>query len=219
MPSIWSYQSRRSCDSDNPWPVASTRIAFLDATGASIRGWPPAPSSLSEHWGETVENGEFLGPVPEERTKIPSLMEVALRACYNSPQLSQLPFMLPEDSEDCPNHLSQLLKKTWKIKEAGGQSCSVCKSNYIVPRTEWVEWWHCLPREGTQAGLRQVPTHDQGPIPLLRRGCSWQCWEESDNPLNRGWNSTIMPGRREEPNEAAPSEVARNIQQPLRQRR
>ena len=170
---------------------ASTRIAFLDITGASFRDWPPAPSSLPEHWPEPQTDDEFLGPPPEERVKTPSLLELALRACKESRQLSQFPFLIPDD---CPQHLAQLLERTWKIKEAGGQSCSVCGNEYIIPRTEWIEWWYCI--------LEQVPrgqpdsslaTHRM-PVPLLRRGCSWACWEENASPLIRGWSSATLPG-------------------------
>lgn len=205
VPSIWNHQTRhRTFESDEPLLVASTQIAFLDITGATHRGWPPAPSSTLEHWVESTMNENAHRPAPKERTKTPSLLEVALRACYKSIQLSQLPFLLPEYSKRCPDHLSQLLQMTWSIKEAGGPCyCSVCGGSYIVPRTEWVEWWYCLPSEGPQARRSKIPTNDQGPIPFLRRGCSWQCWEESEDPLIRGWNSTPMPGGREYPKEVA----------------
>jgi hypothetical protein len=104
MPSVWKYHSYRAFDSEKPCPVASTVIAFLDITGGNRRDSPPAPSSLPEHWAEAAENEALLRPPPEEQKKTPSLVEIALRACYKSPQLSQLPFLLPE--EDCPFHLS-----------------------------------------------------------------------------------------------------------------
>ncbi len=159
MPSVSRDHSYRAFDSEKPCLVASTVIAFLDIARGNRRDSPPAPSSLPEHWAEAAENEALLRPPPEEQTKTPSLVEIAHHACYKSPQLSQLPFLLPK--EDCPFHLSELLQKTWKLKEAGGQSCSVCNSNYIVPRTEWVEWWYCS------------PSYEAGPVPFLRRGGSW----------------------------------------------
>ena len=192
VPSTWNYAATRNFESSDPCQVASTRIAFLDITGASFRHWPPAPSSLPEHWPEPQADDEFLGPPPEERTKTPSLLELALRACKNSPQLSQLPFLIPDD---CPGHLAQLLQKTWTLKEAGGKSCSICGDDYIIPRTEWIEWWYCIPEQGVrgyvdgpQAWLHRMP------VPLLRRGCSWACWAENASPLIRGWSSATLPG-------------------------
>ena len=193
LPSVWNEASRRTSDFHEPCQVASTRIAFLDITGLSIRHWPPAPSSLPKNWPEPKAEDEFLGPPPEERTKTPSLLEIALRACKKSAQLSQFPFLIPDD---CPERLKQLIQQTWKLKEAGGKTCSVCGNEYIIPRTEWIEWWYCIPDQGylprwqTNGPLAMNKT----PVPFLRRGCSWACWEENASPLIRGWSSATLPG-------------------------
>ena len=76
---------------------------------------------------------------------------------------------------------------TWRLKQAGGKSCSVCGNEYIIPRTEWVEWWYCIPDSGPHAMLYKSP------VPLLRRGYSWACWEENAAPLITGWCSALMP--------------------------
>lgn len=191
VPSTWNHAPSRRFESGEPCQVATTRIAFLDITGASFRHWPPAPSSFLEHWPEPQADDEFLGPPPEERTKTPSLLELALRACKKSPQLSQLPFLIPND---CPQYLTQLLQKTWKLKEAGGKSCSVCGKEYIVPRTEWIEWWYCIPEQGFRGQPDNLLAMHKMPVPLLRRGCSWACWEENASPLIRGWSSATLPG-------------------------
>ena len=193
LPSVWNPAPSRKVEPREPRQVASTRIAFLDVTGASLRHWPPAPSSLLEHWPEPQAEDEFLGPPPEERTKTPSLLELTLRACKKSPQLSQLPFLIPDD---CPKHLTQLLQMTWKLKEAGGKTCSVCGNEYIIPRTEWIEWWYCIPEQGGGVKIHATDplTMYRAPVPLLRRGCSWACWEENASPLIRGWSSVGIPG-------------------------
>lgn len=191
IPSIWNHELSRKFESHEPCQVASTRIAFLDITGVSIRHWPPAPSSLPEHWPEPQADDEFLGPPPEERTRTASLLELVLRACKDSPQLSQLPFLIPDG---CPEHLKQLLQMTWNLKEAGGKSCSVCGSEYIIPRTEWIEWWHCIPEQSLTEHPGKLLVMDKMPVPLLRRGCSWACWEENASPLIRGWSSATLPG-------------------------
>lgn len=197
LPSTWNYASSRKLESGEPCQVASTRIAFLDIKGASFRHWPPAPSSLPDHWPEPQADDEFLGPPPEERTNAPSLLELALRACKRAPQLSQLPFFLPDD---CPEYLTQLLQKTWKLKEAGGKSCSVCGNEYIIPRTEWIEWWYCIPEQGYRGQLDNSLAMNRMPVPLLRRGCSWACWEENASPLITGWSSATLPGGLKEEN-------------------
>lgn len=179
-PSTWTPISHRRYHTTFKH-VASTLIAFLDITGTSIRAYPPAPSSLTEHWTGPLSStspvdSESLRPPPESHTKTPSLLELALRACYKSPSLSQFPFLLPSDS---PSSLVTLLQRTFRLKEAGGQCCSVCGDAYIVPRTEWIEWWFCI---------------IDGPVPLLRRGCSWACWVENKNVLVRGWSGCVSPG-------------------------
>lgn len=203
LPSIWNpAPSRKSKPHEpqqhEPEQVASTRIAFLDINGASIRYWPPAPSSLPEHWPEPQADDEFLGPPSEERTKTPSLLELALRACKESPQLSQFTFLIPNDYQP---HLTQLLQRTWKLKEAGGINCSVCGNEYIIPRTEWIEWWYCIPEQGWLSGslmtgspMNRSQAMNRTPVPLLRRGCSWACWEQNASPLIRGWSSATLPG-------------------------
>ena len=198
LPSIWNPAPSRKLEpheprQHEPRQVASTQIAFLDVSGASIRCWAPAPSSLPEHWPELQADGEFLGPPPEERTKTPSLLELALRACKESSQLSQFPFLIPDDY---PQHLTQLLQRTWKLKEAGGKTCSVCGNEYIIPRTEWIEWWYCIPEQGYLGASQtsRLQAMNRTPVPLLRRGCSWACWEENASPLIRGWSSATLPG-------------------------
>ena len=193
IPSWWITDIQpRSCD--KPWQATCTRPAFLDINGRDSRiGWPPAPSQAEEYWPKFTGNTDFIGPDAEERNKTPSLFELALRACYKSPQLSSMPFLLPSDVPD----LTLTVKKTWKIKEAGGQVCSVCGSNYIVPRTEWIEWWYCSPRNEL---LQSQLSKGQGLVPFLRRGCSWQCWVDGKNP--RGWSG---PARRDEMDESPPA--------------
>ncbi len=175
--------------------LASTRIAFLDTTGSSLRDYAQAPSSVPEHWEKSLNAEDSVYPPLHKRTKTPSLMELAIRACYKSTHLSQLPFLLPSD---CPAHLKQLLESTWKLKESGGTHCSVCGSDYILPRTEWMEWWYCTPSNGSPVDGGELPAHKGMPVPLLRRGCSWQCFEENPDVMIRGWSSSIAPGGRDE---------------------
>lgn len=86
---------------------------------------------------------------------------------------------------------------------ASGQRCTICRKRFVIPRTEWVEWWnhgngHTLacPRlvynDGHVAttldgsdwtktsetwSIMSVIHPGSVPIPFLRRGCSWACFE------------------------------------------
>ena len=42
----------------------------------------------------------------------------------------------------------------------------MCGTGFIVPRTEWLEWW---------------VRHAGEPVPFIRRGCSWACFPDTDD--------------------------------------
>ena len=154
--------------------VAATKVAYLDISGAACRGSPPAPSSVIEYSPTRAdsETKRFTGPWCEEGLNhVPSLFEVALRGCSKSLMFEQLPYCLPADSPPRP---LQLLKYARDVKEAGGNECSLCGQNYIIPRTEWMEWWIS-------------PWDIFGrPLPFLRRGCSWKCTPNLDD-VDEAW--------------------------------
>ena len=188
IPSMWDLVRQADFRDWSIKYMACTETAFLDINGSSHRNYPPAPSSIPEHWPEASSDGDAVRPPPEECLRIPSLLELSIRACYKAPQLSQLPFLLPED---CPCHLRRLLESTWRLKEAGGKECSVCKKEYIIPRTEWIEWWYCLPGGAKVKNRSDVSM----PVPFLRRGCSWKCTVKVPEHVHiRGWSSATEPG-------------------------
>ena len=150
------HKNRRS----EPFEVIRTRIAYLSISGLSIPGWTPAPSQHVMKETSSIHSASSQVPTALQKLYTPSLFEVALRACYRSANLAQLPFLLPDAS---PPSIPRALKMTWRLKAAGGQECSVCGRFYIVPRTEWLEW-HWV----------------QGRIPFIRRGCSWACAPDAD---------------------------------------
>ena len=153
-------------------PEASTEIAYLNINGTPCRASIPAPSGSINHFSPPIR---MTSNIPErcslegkpwqgKPNHVFSLLELALQKCSASQILGSMPEMLPAD---CPPSLVQLLHEAWKAREAGGKACSVCGRKYITPRTEWVEWW---------AGLG----HGQL-VPLIRRGCSWQCTANFDD--------------------------------------
>ena len=175
--------------------MASTQISWLDIRGRSISDASPAPTSrLSHQITDTNPPRPPVKPAAEERTRVPSLLELALRAAYTAPNLAELPFLL-DDLESVPRpgmktHLHDLLKRTFKLQQSGGQECTICKRGFIVPRTEWIEWWGWVRgfdgRIGGVGGVGAI-VHEGGRIPFLRRGCSWACFEEREDAVYRGW--------------------------------
>ena len=196
IPSIPIEDPSEPC---KPRYMASTRPAFLDICGRPVVGHTPSPTSQSSFWisSDISEPSSSSRPPPEQQKRTPSLLELSLRACSHSSNLSQAPFLLPRDASP---HLIDLVKRTFKLRESGGQKCTVCSKPFIVPRTEWVEWWYVNPdsdEEGEQAG-ENVGLGSEPAIPFLRRGCSWRCWEEREGSVFTGWRSVKGEGGRGE---------------------
>lgn len=122
---------------DGCYALCRTPVAYLSIDGSSVLGWTPAPSSTLDFQPQKSKMPE---PLLTERTNVPSLLELALRSAYASMNLSQLPYFLPTS---CPSNIDKMLKRAWYTKSYGGQKCTVCNKEYLIPRTEWVEWWRC----------------------------------------------------------------------------
>ncbi|KAF4335327.1 Leucine Rich repeat domain protein [Fusarium beomiforme] len=114
----------------------------------------------------------------EGASRVPSLLEVALRACYSSTQLSEMPYYIPEGL----NHLRKLLERAQRQREAGGLKCSHCQKTMVIPTVKWVEWREV--RTCTQVNhenlslVRMTPlsmAEGERTIPFVHRGCSWRC--------------------------------------------
>lgn len=110
-------------------------------------------------------------------TRAPSLVEVALKSCLQSPQLLQLPAMLYEGLD----HLHGLLEQAAAQKESGVGKCTICQRKFVIKRTEWIEWWEIsMVQDGTETAMGSVMARNErdvleSKVPLVRRGCSWSC--------------------------------------------
>ncbi|OAA36653.1 Leucine Rich Repeat domain protein [Metarhizium rileyi] len=105
---------------------------------------------------------------------VPSLVEVALRSCYSTSQLSELQHYIPAGL--C--HLRALLERATELKDMGGIVCTRCRKTIIVPSLEWVEWRDIRTREvnGGAISVRLLSlAEDEQAIPFLYRACSWKC--------------------------------------------
>ncbi|KAL8862229.1 MAG: hypothetical protein Q9178_001236 [Gyalolechia marmorata] len=172
----------------------STKPAFFRIDGTLARDSVPSPTTAPTYH----PNGP-LTPNPANQAsldhshKVPSLFETSLRACYKSPELSQLPYSIPDDA---PKTIVPSLKRAWTLKQEGGQHCTMCNSFYIIPRTEWIEWRQLPAGSSHERSLNYFPPSVMMVlgvemklvslmVPLIRRGCSWSCVPTPD------------PGRRE----------------------
>ena len=124
--------------------------------------------------GRPVQGSRAL--TSRDPSSVPSLRELALRACTRSAQLTR--FLDPADPDDVlsyyPGPVFQLLTAAKRVRDAGGQECSVCGRRFVIARVEWVEWWDCVPFQSGSKSARKSG-QDLDPVPFLRRGCSWRC--------------------------------------------
>ncbi|TAQ88561.1 hypothetical protein B7494_g3084 [Chlorociboria aeruginascens] len=174
-----------------------TEVKFLDAAGFIVKGPRDIPTEQLDGTvaGEDLLKGQLVAvadvddiPEPPQDCYLstaPSLLEVALNACSRTPQLPNLQSSLPPDH---PEHIAKLISLTKAKKEYGGSKCTICERNFIVPRTEWIEWWEVARVSNyrgtpTSAALLRLMENSrdlaESVIPLIRRGCSWLCVPEN----------------------------------------
>jgi hypothetical protein len=166
-----------------------TEVRYLDINGAHIKG--PTLSNHTLFGPRKFPNGiPIVGandiptpPTPRgnDISRVPSLLEVALNACSRTPHLPNLASELPED---CPESFPGLLALAAEKKESGGSRCTICKRSFVIPRTEWIEWWEITKapeNEGAASAASPLkPVENErdvieSMVPLVRRGCSWLC--------------------------------------------
>jgi hypothetical protein len=119
-------------------------------------------------------------------SRVPTLLDVALRTCHNSPSLSRLPVFL----DDFPR-LQTLVTALIPRREAGEMWCASCNRQLVNPKTRWLEWWALTKmqtRELSPQGGGVGPSNtriwrqtllnsdpDEKFVPFLRQGCTWKC--------------------------------------------
>ncbi|KAE9372562.1 hypothetical protein N431DRAFT_375807 [Stipitochalara longipes BDJ] len=184
-------QRRRSWHTQ--WKItyqARTEVRFLNIHGDLLKG-PSFPANAeglgSAHNKMPVADMKDSPEPPTsegELSRAPSLLEVALATCAKTQQLPFLADFLPEDA---PPTLRGLLASAAEKKESGGSICTICSRTFIIPRTEWIEWWEIakvLESNSTTSAaspLRQMENERdvlEKMVPLMRRGCSWLCVPE-----------------------------------------
>jgi hypothetical protein len=108
---------------------------------------------------------------------------VALRAWSQSSQLPDLQDWLGYEP---PERLTRILNnaKVLKETEADSRNCTICQQQFVIPRTEWLEWWQIskaqkdrqLASAASPLGLMENRRDQiESMVPLIRRGCSWRC--------------------------------------------
>ncbi|EFX02160.1 leucine rich repeat domain containing protein [Grosmannia clavigera kw1407] len=140
-----------------PTRVARSRVRYMDSTGKTWSDFamqpgtsglmttedlavaPTPPWSTLPHLSRGADGPRDRQASGLTASRVPTLMELALEACYGVPQLGQLAELLPSDA---PPQLARQLARARALREAGGAACSLCRWQLLVaPMTEWLEWW------------------------------------------------------------------------------
>lgn len=177
------------------WHYGHTRVSGSDLRLCEYEGpapedaWAPIHIATSyvrrfDSEGNLLSGPKSLGPrqntaqAQRHTSRVPSLRELALLECNKAPYLDQF---LADDASVAgyPNLVIRLLQQALTVRNAGGMSCSVCHRNFVIPRTEWIEWWDCTTYENGLKSPRSSGA-ELRPLPFLRRGCSWGCLPEQD---------------------------------------
>jgi len=147
-------------DSSRPIYVASSKVAFLDLAGSHLHSPMSSFTRTEPSYVASLTPAEV--PISHD-TAAPSLFELSARACARSMFINQLPSLLPEDP---PPPVEDALRKVMESKEVGLRRCSVCRSDYVIPRAQWIEYWYDGHGSGEQF------------LPFMRQACSGKCVEQ-----------------------------------------
>ncbi|KAJ5514030.1 Leucine-rich repeat typical subtype [Penicillium fimorum] len=166
---------------------SSPPLQFQEQQSSPNEGWTPihvatGPITYMNMEGNPMRDSTFRNrpnPIPSDLAlpinNAPSLREVALRAVSKLPYLEQT---TDEELAEYPALIVPLLQQAREVRAAGGQSCSVCRREYVIPRTEWMEWWDFTPCENGMK-MPRCPGEKLRPLPFQRFGCSLSCVPES----------------------------------------
>lgn len=171
-----------------------SRVRFLDNEGRLLKGpFFPRDQSLftSPHPQRNAQDcshpsgGNNSIPVapaddipepPHSFSNAPSLLEVAIRAWSRDPEMPDMASWLGYDP---PERLARIMEDTKLLQEMEAESRqrTICKRRFVIPRTEWIEWWQMTKTEPAQLVNWKSLARDESEntVPLVRRGCSWAC--------------------------------------------
>ncbi|KAJ5888446.1 hypothetical protein N7495_008487 [Penicillium taxi] len=150
------YDGEPPVDAGAAIHVATGPTVKLDVEGRKMEDNLRSPSTI-------MASNDYL-------SNAPSLRELSLRAVCKLPDIEHV---TDEELAVFPKPVATLLRQAKKVRAAGGQHCSVCQQEYVIPRAEWLEWWDCAPHEN---GMRpRVSGEKLRPLPFRRFCCSWAC--------------------------------------------
>lgn len=156
--------------------VTRSPVKHLHWTQASLRfdAVPPPNARIATRGGDVPGQGGHRRPA----SRVPSLVELTLRKCYQSSMLRQFPEYLEGDALE---HLRILFGRLVVQREAGGVHCSTCGTLLVTPAIQWIEWWGVKHHNVSGTSSQEV-RHDPDVVPFLFTGCSTACGPRDIRP-------------------------------------
>jgi hypothetical protein len=151
------------------FPIAISKVSYFRNDGTlqpTQEATPPSRSAQHIIYQPADPHEKITEHVRGSR--VPSLLELAMGRCAASLEAERrdLEDLLPSDA---PTPVLRAICETYETMAEGGRVCTSCSRRYIIPRTEWIEYWHCIPKNASAI------SSDEMFWPFLRRGCSWAC--------------------------------------------
>ena len=151
--------------------LGMTPIAYFDRHGRVLESSPTPPSLLSAEQtvlAPTATRSKAALPEIADSAAgtggVRTLFEMALHASVQSNWFRDIERLLPHDVPDLVAHGVEAGKRYMEDRRL----CSVCGKPCIMPRAEWIEYWHCSPDN-------LVCSTETIALPVLRRACTWGC--------------------------------------------
>lgn len=148
--------------------VASTPITYLGIDGKPVDGGVAPSEMTTEQVRELIcQSLDVSDEPPAAASSVPSLFELGLRGALRASNLAKAAAEVPADT---PPSVMQGLEAAIERSTEPPRECTTCDTDYVIARTEWIEFVRILTTpDPVQA--------DQLFLPLLHRGCSWNCRE------------------------------------------
>jgi hypothetical protein len=151
------------------FPIAVSEVAYFQKDGTSMTNRKAIrPSRLPQQASFVLADPYAVEQKVMAGSRVPSLLELAMTQCAASLEAEKrdLEQLLPSDTS-VP--VLRAINETYDTMAEGGRVCTSCSRSYIIPRTEWIEYWHCIPKNASAISAEEMFW------PFLRRGCSWAC--------------------------------------------
>lgn len=179
------------------WYIGRGAVQYTDTAGRVYSSFSVPPAGGERNQIRLEGPSELTGPLARHQgesesrpgsnqglTRVPSLVELCARSLAKSGQPEEF-----GDMADEPDILATAVTAAAQSRYRDGQHCAVCKKFFVIPRTQWVEFFYYNNGEFNDGGAEKVPSPTSADptvtpsrekilenlIPCLRSGCSWKC--------------------------------------------